>query len=295
MDWKAPLLRMLSEQPCCGYRPRGQLAAEPTALAALALCSHGYENSALAAARWLAELQSDDGSVGVRRNEPSPQWPTSLAMLAWFAMLEHDMSEQSANFEQPLARAVHWALATRSESVPQKEVVAHDTTLVAWPWVAGTHAWVEPTALHVIALKALGYGSHPPIREGVAVLWDRQLADGGWNYGNTVVLGQPLRAHLQPTGLALLALAGEDEHKEGLAKSLQYLAGQLSERTPTASLCWSLLGLAAHGCLPQDAHTWLKSACQRTLQRDRSPLKVALLLLASLGVKTPLIALGRHS
>ena len=92
-----------------------------------------------------------------------------------------------------------------------------------WPWVLGTHSWIEPTAFNVLALKAAGRGEHPRTREAVRLLVDRLLPTGGCNYGNTTVLGQQLRPHLAPTGLVLLSLAGEQINDSRIAKSLAYL------------------------------------------------------------------------
>jgi hypothetical protein len=71
---------------------------------------------------------------------------------------------------------------------------------VGWAYAEGTHSWVEPTAFAVLALKAASREYQAAAREGVAVLIDRQLPGGGLNYGNTFVLGQLIRPHIQPTG-----------------------------------------------------------------------------------------------
>src|SRR5207302_5660581 len=125
--------------------------------------------------------------------------PTSLAVLAALAMPQNPLLD--------VERAVKWILETRGEALPQTPEMGHNTTLVGWPWVEDTHSWIEPTAMHVLALKAAGRGDHPRTREAVRLLIDRLLVGGGCNYGNTVVMDQGLRPHLQPTGLAMLALA----------------------------------------------------------------------------------------
>ena len=48
-------------------------------------------------------------------------------------------------------------------------------------------------------MKSAGRPNEPATREGVAMLIDRQLPGGGFNYGNTYVLGQLVRAHTEPT------------------------------------------------------------------------------------------------
>ena len=44
------------------------------------------------------------------------------------------------------------------------------------------------------------------IRLGTEMLLDRACPAGGWNAGNGVVLGSPLKPHIDPTAIALLAL-----------------------------------------------------------------------------------------
>jgi len=51
--------------------------------------------------------------------------------------------------------------------------------------------------------------AHPRADEAVQLMLDRILPGGGCNYGNTIVLDQLLRPHIQPTGIVLLALAGD--------------------------------------------------------------------------------------
>jgi hypothetical protein len=295
MDWHDQLLDQLSLRPCCGYQADAQPAAEPTALTALALAAWGRKEQAQQAAAWLTQLQAEDGSVGVRDGEPTPRWPTGLAVLAWIAA-HPPVSRPS---EQPLngnsvERAIDWILGMHSKPLPQATATSHDTKLIAWPWVEGTHAWVEPTAFHVLALKAAGHARHPRTREAVQLLLDRQLPDGGCNYGNTLVLGRQLRPHLQPTGIAMTALGGTPARDERVDRSLDYLAGNISRRTPSMSLCWSLLGLRAHGRQCGQADSWLADAAKRVIDRDRSPHKMSLLLLAHLGNRSPLITLSNH-
>jgi len=170
----------------------------------------------------------------------------------------------------------------------RSEPDGHDPTLVGWPWVIGTHSWIEPTALAVLALRAAGHGSHTRTREAVRLLNDRLLPGGGCNYGNTVVLGQELLPHLQPTAIALIALHGEPainsdaaNDRDRIARSLKYLREGLGSTTATASLCYGLIALAKYGQLPRYAGQWLTSAYQRTLKRGPSVYKLALLSLAA--------------
>src|SRR5207248_3650228 len=143
--------------------------------------------------------------------------------------------------------AVAWLLSNRGQAVPRSDNFGHNTELVGWAYAEQTHSWVEPTAFAVLALKAVGRGNEPAAREGIAVLIDRQLPGGGLNYGNTFVLGQSTRPHIQPTGIGLLALVGEQDPSGRIAKSVAWLRRNIGPQTTPTSLGWAVLGLAAHG------------------------------------------------
>jgi hypothetical protein len=294
MNWPDELLNQLSSQPCCGYRRDSAIAAEPTALAALALGSWGRWDEARVAATWLADHQATDGAVGARAGKEAPHWPTGLALLAWRAFAAcAPISRGNPVFQQNIHRGSAWLLAARSKPLPEAVATGHDANLVAWPWVEGTHAWIEPTAMSVLGLKACGFTDHPRTREAVRLLLNRQLPTGGCNYGNTTVLGRTLRAHVQPTGLALLALAGEVDANGTISRSADFLCQHTSVHTTTTSLAWAILGLCAHARCPVPASDWLLAAAERGSFADRSPLKMSLLLLAEKGIAGSLLELVR--
>ncbi len=163
-----------------------------------------------------------------------------------------------------------------------------------WPWVEGTHSWIEPTAFSLLALKAVGQGAHPRAREAVRLLIDRILPEGGCNYGNTSVLGQMLRPHLEPTGVTLLALAGEEDPDGRISRSLDYALGAVGPETTAASLGYGLIGLAAHGRVPKQLDDWLAQAAERTRRRETPWPRLSLLALAALGDSCPLVRLARQ-
>jgi len=157
----------------------------------------------------------------------------------------------------------------------------------------GTHSWQEPTAWSVLALKSLGLADHPRTREGVRLLVDRLLPSGGCNYGNTYVLGQRLRAQVEPSGITLVALAIETTDDPRIPATISYVASALSEQTTPISLSYGLLGLTAHRRTPANADAWLEAAYNHTIKREPSALAIALLVLASQGEDCPLIRLRR--
>ena len=284
--WLGDTLDALSRQPRIGYADGEAPACEPTAIAALALAQHSKLAPAKTAADFLAENQATDGSVGVRPGEPTPGWPTSLAVVAWHAVgnaLRGDPSDAN-EFQPNIDLGVAWLLSVQGSKLDQSEVFGHDMQLVGWAWVEGTHSWLEPTALAVLALKAAGQSNHTRTREAVRLILDRQLPGGGCNYGNTVVLGQRLRPHVQPTGMALLALAGEVDSSGRIAKSIAWLRRSIGPETTAGSLAWAVLGLRAHGAELPQTDEWLAQAAG-TL-RVPSPHALALLALAAKGWPT---------
>ena len=291
MDWIDDILDALTATTGWGYHAGAPTATEPVALAALALVAHGRHDAARPLTDWLTKHRNSDGSLGVTAAQNSPCWPTSLAMLAWLAA---DRASKQPVHAEMIRAAADWTLAIQGVPVDAGKEMGHDSSLIGWPWVETTHSWIEPTAQHVLALKAVGMSAHARTREAVRLLVDRLLAEGGCNYGNTIVLGQTLRPHLQPTGVCLLALADEPDADGRIGKSIEYLLRALNQRTATASLCYGLIGLAAHDSSPADAELVLANAAQWTLKREAAPYKLALLALAALGKVCPLITLPRN-
>jgi hypothetical protein len=143
-------------------------------------------------------------------------------------------------------RAVQFILQVSGTNPAKKanDPVAHDTTLRGWSWVEGTHSWIEPTSLSLLALDAAGIHDHPRSEEAIRLLLNRQLPHGGWNYGNTAIFGRELHPMPETTGAALAGLAGRVVLDE-VARSLEYLKGEVDRLRTPLSLGWSLLGLAA--------------------------------------------------
>lgn len=267
------LLAPLTDAANWSYQPGGVPATEPMALAALALAAHG--NAAADKARQtLTRLQAADGSLGVTVDEPTPQWPTGWALLAW-------ASAGNDRYRENIDRAIDWIFSQHGHTWQRSTKLGHDPSLDGWPWVAGTHPWVEPTAINLLALKAAGQGDHPRAREAAELLIDRLLPQGGCNYGNTSVFGRVLRPHVEPSGLVLAALAGENDEAQGIEKTLDYVRRSLTPRMGGASLAYGLIGLTAHGHRPAQANQWVFDAARRPARGTDASLRQALLALAA--------------
>jgi hypothetical protein len=291
MNWLDDVVTRLAAAVSWGYHVGSPSATEPAALTALALIAHRQDRAAAGPLAWLLSLQATDGSLGIDAAQSTPGWPTSLAVLAWHAAQGSPPKDQKRS--TAIDRALAWILQTEGASIEITAGMGHDSTIRGWPWVEGTHSWVEPTAMHLLALKHTGHGDHARARDAVRLLQDRLLDGGGCNYGNTVVFKQQLRPHVQPTGLALLALGGEDEVRGQMEKSVSYLERELPRQAATDSLCYGLLGLAAQQSLPAPADAWLAAASRRTISRGPSSYKLALLALAGLGASCPLVPAAR--
>ena len=191
-------------------------------------------------------------------------WPTGWAVLAALAV-----GRGAGHREFNVPQAANWILKAAGDPTAGIDASLKTSPLVGSAWVTGTFSWVEPTAIHVLVLQAAGFAAHPRTRRNAqAMLIDRLLAGGGCNYGNTVVLGQELRPHVQPTGLAMLALAGQTNVDRRIARSLDFLTANLSAETTSASLAYGLMGLGAGHRFPPDAGNWLRAAYRRTIARD---------------------------
>jgi hypothetical protein len=174
-----------------GFGPvRGAISEpEPTALVGLAADDPD-------ATAWLEAASTPDGSVGIAAGSVFRDL-TSVASLV--------MRDPAT-----LSGAIGWVERSRARAEPSTEELPHDPTLRGWSWTSDTFGWVEPTAWAVLALRIHG-SAGPALQDGIAVLRDRETVGGGWNYGNRIVLGESLPPFVQPTGLALLALAGVDD------------------------------------------------------------------------------------
>jgi hypothetical protein len=227
-------------------RPGGSYRSDATAWTILALDRAGRGGPVLEKARTrLSQDQMEDGRLTISRQHPDAFWPTSLAALAWSGVPAHEKSRN---------RAVHFLLETTGRHFPTEKnsPVSHDTALRGWPWIDATHSWVEPTALAIIALDTCGFRDHDRVHEASRLLLNRQLAHGGWNYGNTTVFGQQLHPNLESTGAALHALEGRVSRSE-IQRSLDYLVVRVQNLQTPLALGWSLLGLRSWGLLPSNA------------------------------------------
>jgi len=293
MSWQNDAIQRLSQSahPAGGwsYQTHLEPSAEPTALACLALRAHNAETGPLyRGMQWLATLQQEGGGVAVMATVPQPCWATGLAVLAW------SYAAQDSEFIVHRDRGIRWLLEIEGKSFKSNPVIyGHNTRLKAWPWVEGTHSWLEPSAYAVLALRANGQGEHSRVREAVAVFQDRALGDGGWNYGNSKMFGNQLRAFPAQTGMVLTAMAGEPQTPQ-IDEAIEFLHAELPRIRAPISLAWGLIGAAAWHSRPDAADEWLAQSTERLAGKPVQPLLDALLLLAA-AKQCPLVRPGKET
>jgi hypothetical protein len=202
-------------------------------------------------------------------------WPTALSVLAWKGSQVHEVYG---------SRGVQFLLHTTGNHWKKgpDDPFGHDPSVPGWPWIEGTHSWIEPTALAVIALQTAGHGQHDRVSQAIRMILDRQLPHGGWNYGNTVVFGRELHPMPESTGAALAALAGQVEQGT-VARSLDYLQGEVERLRTPVSLGWVLLGLGAWDRWPSNGEALVERCLANQLRYgEYDTAALCLLLLGAL-------------
>ena len=201
-----------------GTTPGAPAEAEPTALAAIALGDAG-------AVAWLEGHQHADGGFGLRSGIVRSDASTALAAIALPA-------------GEARERALDHVVANRAVRVADSPEIPHDASTRGWGWTPDTFGWVEPTARALLALRLLRPDAVADVRDGLAVLADRECVGGGWNYGNRVVLGEDLPPYVQTTAIALIGAQGVLSEQRD--RALAYLGRAWSDEPGGLSLALTL-------------------------------------------------------
>ncbi|WP_442509801.1 hypothetical protein SH528x_001399 [Novipirellula sp. SH528] len=244
-QWIEQQTRRLDSQPIVGYIAGEPAAAEPTAFAALAAMALDRGGAAATACRRLLDAQLDDGSVAVWLDDKGPFWPTSLACVAWRCFEKQWPDDAKSWCRDAYHKGMDYLLNCGGEKIARNEIIGHDTQLVGWPWVLGTHSWLEPTAMALLAMRHCARENHPRAIEATKLLLDRQLPSGGANYGNTFVLGQTLRPHVLPSAMCAVALHRITPMPDPLDATVRYLQQELNRPMAATSLAWTIHALTS--------------------------------------------------
>ena len=194
----------LAEKAFPYYRGSGS-ANEATLLALLAFFAAGVpiDKTEPLLSNLLGQ-QNADGSVGAcTKHRADGIWLTAhlAIVLHYYGCLQQ--RNRALNFLRNLKSDTP-GTASHDRNVLQDKIVG-------WPWVRNTFGWVEPTAWALLAFKSSGLNDDPRAMQGRKLLLDRQIASGGWNYGNKEVRSTQLLPFWDTTALALLALQGSAE------------------------------------------------------------------------------------
>jgi hypothetical protein len=99
------------------------------------------------------------------------------------------------------------------------------------------------------------------LRLGAEMLLDRACPEGGWNAGNAIVYGVPLRPHIDATALALAALRFH-YHLPIVRNSLTWMLNR-TDCASAYSLAWMILAAAAYKDVRSDVSPTLDVARDR--------------------------------
>ena len=223
-----------------------QESLEATCLAELALAPEKHANSSVAI-RFLLKAQLSDGGWPAFLGDSEGSWTTALALCTLNSTGDFTAAREKA-FRWLYAergREGHWFWRWKFKTSDRN--VRFDPDKYGWPWVTGSASWVIPTAFSIIAIEQFtvcnrSEESEKRIHLGVEMLLDRECVDGGWNSGNSLVYGVPLRPHVEATAIALLALQDE-QRTEMVQKSLSWLRQNAASVDSVSSLAWCILSL----------------------------------------------------
>ena len=237
---------------------------ESTSFVLMALKSlegNPFDRQTTAGLKWLLQRQKDDGSWSLNDASKQSSWTTpiaALALLSFQDQREHALRAAKWILTQE-GRKPGWVATLLFRLSLLKKVTELDPYLSGWSWTAGAFSWVEPTSYSLMTLKKLkrsldGTNCEERIRQGEMLIYDRMCENGGWNYGNSRVLGEALWPYPDVTAVALIALQ-DQAMSETNQKSLRALDAMLREAGSGTALGWGILCLTLY---KQDVQEWKK-------------------------------------
>jgi len=156
----------------------------------------------------------------------------------------------------------------RGLALPPSVNNRQDNSIQAWSWTDGTFSWVESTAWCLLGLKRLaGRSTDSDVRarfeDGRRFFADRVCKEGGWNDGNSNMLGADLPPYIPTTALALLAM---HDHAADpiLQRGLTYLGERKLSEQGALALSLTRICLGVYGDAGSDIEAAILSAWSRT-------------------------------
>jgi hypothetical protein len=201
---------------------------------------------------WLLQHQKDDGSWSLSDASKQSSWTTPIAVLALLSFQdqrEHALRAAKWILTQE-GRKPGWVASLLVWLSLVKKMGELDPYLSGWPWTAGAFSWVEPTSYSLMALKKLKpmldeTNVEARIEQGEMLIYDRMCEGGGWNYGNSKVMGEALWPYPDVTSVALIALQDRAASKAN-QKSLHILHKMARQPASGMALGWGILCLALY-------------------------------------------------
>ncbi len=257
------LSRRINADGGWGYYAGHASRIEPTCWALLGLLSANAldQSVASAAGALFAAWQRADGFL-VEEQFPGDSPNVAFNGLAAWALTQHPRLAARAS----LPKLVDAITCARGIRISESRINRQDDAIQGWAWVDGTFSWVEPTCWALLALKraaSLFPVVETRINEGERLLIDRCCADGGWNYGNSNMLGQELRPFVSTTALALMAML-ERKDEPCVERSLALLKAKRLAEPSAMALGLAIVALRTFGETVSDVVELLCDQWRRT-------------------------------
>jgi hypothetical protein len=247
-----------------GYYEGHGSRLEPTCWALLGLHSAGaLDAPAISASsdlfrRW----QRDDGLLlePELRTEDRPNLAFN-GLAAWLLVQHPELAARTS-----VSALVDGVTRAKGIRIPESTINRQDDALQGWGWIDGTFSWVEPTCWGLLALKSAAKIFpivETRVNEAERLLIDRCCPAGGWNYGNSNMLGQTLRPYVPTTALGLMAMK-ERRDDACVERSLAFLKAQRLSEPSAMALGLTIIALRAFGENVTDVEGMLLAQWRRT-------------------------------
>ncbi len=250
IDMRRALLSAANADGGWGYYPGKASRLEPTCWALLALLPNDPTSSARLSAHrdFLQRSRREDGLFVEAAISGEHRPNLGFNALAAILLDRHDLGMKVAPDFVVSALVQH-----KGVKLAQSSINRQDNALQGWGWIDETFTWVEPTSWCLLALKKASSRSNEArarIQEAERVLIDRCCDAGGWNYGNSNMLGQTLHPYVSTTATGLLAM--QDRRQEPcIVRSLAFLTQHRVAEQSAMALGLTLIALRVFD-LPRD-------------------------------------------